>query len=89
MWGLYIQEHAFKKPLIHRKHSVLNDGHDFLLTLQSVHPTLIKYDGSLLLGSTQQTQHICITFIQCRPNVFDVGPTLYKCYTNVLCLQGI
>ena len=26
----------------------------------------------------QQTQHICITFIQRRPNVFNVGPTLYK-----------
>ena len=25
---------------------------------------------------TQQTQNICITFIQRRPNVFDVGPTL-------------
>ena len=37
---------------------------------------------------TQQTQNICITFIQRRPNVFDVGPTLCKCYTNVLCLQG-
>ena len=36
----------------------------------------------------QQTQNICITFIQRRPNVFDVGPTLYKCYTNVLCLLG-
>ena len=33
-------------------------------------------------------ENICITFIQCRPNVFDVGPTLYKCYTNVLCLLG-
>ena len=31
---------------------------------------------------------ICITFVQCRPIVFDVGPTLYKCYTNVLCLLG-
>ena len=30
-------------------------------------------------------QNICITFIQRRPNVFDVGPTLFKCYTNVLC----
>ena len=30
----------------------------------------------------------CITFIQRRPNVFDVGPTLYKCYTNVWCLLG-
>ena len=28
------------------------------------------------------------TFVQRRPNVFDVGPTLYKCYTNVLCLLG-
>ena len=26
--------------------------------------------------------NICITFIQCRPNVFDVEPTLYKCYTS-------
>ena len=38
---------------------------------------------------TQQTQNICITFIQRRPNVFDVGPTLHKCYTNVLCLLGM
>ena len=28
--------------------------------------------------STQQTQNICITFIQRQPNVFYVGPTLYK-----------
>ena len=46
------------------------------------------------LGHTQQTQNICITFIQCptnveRPSVFDVGPTLHKCYTNVLCLLGM
>ena len=26
----------------------------------------------------RQIQHFCITFIQRRPNVFDVGPTLYK-----------
>ena len=37
---------------------------------------------------TQQTQSICITFVQRRPNVFDVGPTLYKCHTNVLFLLG-
>ena len=30
----------------------------------------------------------CITFVQRQPNVFDVGPTLYKCYTNILCLLG-
>ena len=37
---------------------------------------------------SQQTQNIFIAFVQCRPNVFDIGPTLYKCYTNVLCLLG-
>ena len=26
------------------------------------------------------TQNICIAFIQRRPNVCDVGPTLYNCY---------
>ena len=35
---------------------------------------------------TQQTQNICVTFIERRPNVFDVGPAFYKCYTNGLCL---
>ena len=42
--------------------------------------------GNCLLFKSQQIQNICITFRQRRPNVFDVGPTLYKCYTNVLCL---
>ena len=32
------------------------------------------------------SKHICIAFIQCWTNVEDIGPTLYKCYTNVLCL---
>ena len=40
------------------------------------------------LTLTQLTQNIFIDFIQCRPNVKDFGPTLYKCYTNVLCLLG-
>ena len=40
-------------------------------------------------GITQQTQNICITFVQRRPKVFDVGLTLYKCYTNVLCSLGM
>ena len=35
---------------------------------------------------SEQTQNICIIFVQRRPNVSDVGSTLYKCYTNVLCL---
>ena len=29
-----------------------------------------------------------MTFVQCLTNVEDVAPTLYKCYTNVLCLLG-
>ena len=37
---------------------------------------------------TQRTQKNCVTFIQLRPNVFDVGPTLCKCCANVLCLLG-
>ena len=32
---------------------------------------------------TQQIQFFFITFVQRRSNV---GPTLYKCYTNVSCL---
>ena len=36
----------------------------------------------------RQTQNICITFVQRRPNVF-VGPTLCKCYTNISCLLGM
>ena len=33
-------------------------------------------------------KNICITYVQCRPNVSDVGPTLYTCYKYVLCLLG-
>ena len=40
------------------------------------------------LVRSQPTQNICITFKQCWINVEDVGPTLYKCFTNVLCLLG-
>ena len=29
--------------------------------------------------SSQQTQIICMPFVQRQPDVFDVGPTLYKC----------
>ena len=41
------------------------------------------------MAASQLTQDICITFIQRRPNVFDVGPTLYKCYTNVSCSLAV
>ena len=38
---------------------------------------------------TQQAQNIWITFVQFWSNVEDVGSTLYKTYTNVLCLLDI
>ena len=50
---------------------------------QSKHPTL---STSCIPVNTKHLYNICITFVQCRPNVGDVGPTLYKCYTNGLCL---
>ena len=37
---------------------------------------------------SRQTQKSCTTFIQRRPNDFDVGLTLYKCYTIVLWEAG-
>ena len=43
----------------------------------------------MIMPNSRQTQNICITFIQRWPNVEDVGPTLYKCYTNVFCLLGM
>ena len=45
--------------------------------------------SQMTIRLTQQTQNICITFVGRRPNDFDVGPTLWKYYTNVLCLLGI
>ena len=45
-------------------------------------------ETSLFSEVSQQTQNIFITFVQRRPNVFDVGPTLYTCYKNISCLQG-
>ena len=50
-----------------------------ILILRCSNGVLQQYIESV----TQQKQNICITFIQRRPNVFDVGPTLYKCYTNI------
>ena len=46
-------------------------------------PSETRYDAAFPV-----TQNICITFIQCWTNVFNVGPTLYNCYTNVSCLLG-
>ena len=52
-----------------------------------INPVLVARLINVILPS-QQTQNTCITFVQRRPNVFDVGPTLYKCYTSIICLLG-
>ena len=44
-------------------------------------------DPKLVLACPVNTKHL-YDFMQCCTNVEDVGPTLYKCYTNVLCLLG-
>ena len=43
----------------------------------------------IFIVAFQRTENICITFVQRGPNVFDVGPTFYKCYTNVLWVLGL
>ena len=68
--------------------SVMSDPyiHD---TVPSKHKTFVQHLYNNGSPTSQQTQNICITFMQCWTNVEDVGPTLYKCYTNVLCLLGL
>ena len=42
----------------------------------------------IVLVKSFPVNNICITFVQCWTNVEDIGPTLYKCYADVLCLLG-
>ena len=59
------------------------------IQFQRIAADYLYYNNSVSSGETnQQTQNFCITFVPCWPSVFDVGPTLYECYTNVLCLLG-
>ena len=46
------------------------------------------WSSGVSVSDTQVTQNVCIIFVQCRTNVEDVRSTLYKCYTNALCLLG-
>ena len=80
--------------LLHISYSLLFSSHLWspwvhVLLRLSVTNLLGHADPLTLLVLTQRTQNNCITFIQCWSNVEDVGPTLYKCYTNVLCLLGM
>ena len=60
---------------------------------------LCKQTDCITVGISKQADPPCVyrhpvntthlyDFVQCWTNVEDVGPTLYKCYTNVLCLLG-
>ena len=60
----------------------------YMLTLQIRRYWVLALQNRIVLFF-QQTQNMCITLIQRRPSVFDVGSTLYKCYTNVFCLLGV
>ena len=44
----------------------------------------MKALGEYVYPSKHRTYNICVTFIHCWTNVGDVGPSLYKCYKNVL-----
>ena len=59
-----------------------------LVALHLSKPVHIMY-FIVLHAQSQPTRNICITFVQRRPNVFGVDPTLYKCYANVLCLLTV
>ena len=49
-----------------------------LLEIKSMLLPLLRQERYNMCWSFQQTQNICMTFVQCRTNVEDVEPTLYK-----------
>ena len=52
----------------------------------NIKPTLEKCTCLRESPPAQQTQNICIAFIQRQHNVFNVGPTLsYKCFVFTGC----
>ena len=57
-----------------------------------VDPMLVQCWTRCVDGGPTLNQHrvlcICITFVKYWTNVEAVKPTLYKCYTSVLCLLG-
>ena len=48
----------------------------------------VEFSNKVCQTVSKQTQNICITFKKSLINVEEVGSTLYKCYTNMLCLLG-
>ena len=66
------------------EHDVLLHRHEIIIRVREI-KKILPWQTSRR-SHTWWTQTICITFAQRRPNVFDAGPTLYKCYTNVVLL---
>ena len=62
-----------------------SEDHVTSLSTQSTRLPVVLRHAAWDIAS-HQALNICKTLIQRRPNVFDVGPTLYQCYANVLCL---
>ena len=77
-------------PYLHERLMLCLKENDIIMIIRpetaQYNPIMHQITYCALIAS-QQTQNIYIAFVQRRPSVFDVGPTLYKCYTNVLCLQ--
>ena len=66
---------------IRNNSSMRDDVEEVPMSISSyIHHAAVCHQHS---GPHQQTQNIFIAFVQRRPNVFDVGPTLYKCYTKM------
>ena len=62
-----------------------NTKHLYDIISYNVGPTS---SSTLVQRCINVTQMFCACWVQRQPNVLDVGPTLYKCYTNALCLLG-
>ena len=45
-----------------------------------------SFSKACLIDNTADAKHFFIKSVQCWSNVEDVGPTLFKCYKNALCL---
>ena len=64
----------------------LNDNNIFLIANKSyLHQINMINPNAAAAWEMKLDIIIWYTFIQRRTNVFDVGPALYKCYTNVWC----
>ena len=58
--------------------------------VEHVYLCIVRYTSvHITTHASRQTQNICIIFVQRRPNVFDVGPKLYKCYKKYFVIAGV